>query len=178
MPGAQLTYRNQGGFNMIGSGRDKIESAADLERAAAAVSDLRLDGLVVAGGDDSNTNAAVLAEYFLAHGARARTLTLTAGLAWLRAQRRRCCCCCGRPCLPECPVPGRSASVQAPPGRPNAPGAWVVSLLCCTGEASEAAQPTAVAALAGDLAMWSYHGRACECQNPCGLVQTRASHQH
>ena len=67
--GAQLTYRNQGGFHMIGSGRDKIESAEDLERAAAAVTDLALDGLIVAGGDDSNTNAAVLAEYFLARGA-------------------------------------------------------------------------------------------------------------
>ena len=54
---------------MIGSGRDKIESAEDLERAAAAVTDLALDGLVVCGGDDSNTNAAVLAEYFLARGA-------------------------------------------------------------------------------------------------------------
>ena len=53
---------------MIGSGRDKIESAEDLERAAAAVTDLALDGLIVAGGDDSNTNAAVLAEYFLARG--------------------------------------------------------------------------------------------------------------
>ncbi len=54
---------------MIGSGRDKIESAEDLARAAAAVTDLALDGLIVCGGDDSNTNAAVLAEYFLARGA-------------------------------------------------------------------------------------------------------------
>ncbi|KAK9839495.1 hypothetical protein WJX81_005636 [Elliptochloris bilobata] len=67
---AMLTYRNQGGFHMIGSGRDKIESAEDLERAAAAVTDLGLNGLVVAGGDDSNTNAAVLAEYFLARSVR------------------------------------------------------------------------------------------------------------
>ena len=95
MRGVQLTYRNQGGFHMIGSGRDKIESDADLGRAAAAVSDLRLDGLVVAGGDDSNTNAAVLAEYFLARGARllvwqAANQRLDC-LAWLCSWWRACC---------------------------------------------------------------------------------------
>lgn len=58
-------YRNQGGFDMIGSGRTKIETAEQFDAAARAVSGLRLDGLVIIGGDDSNTNAALLAEYFL-----------------------------------------------------------------------------------------------------------------
>ena len=59
----------QGGFHMIGSGRDKIETPEQLKKAADTVQRLGLDGLVVCGGDDSNTNAAVLAEYFLAQGA-------------------------------------------------------------------------------------------------------------
>ena len=65
---AQLAFRNQGGFHMICSGRDKIEKPADLARAAATAAELDLDGLVVCGGDDSNTNAAVLAEYFASQG--------------------------------------------------------------------------------------------------------------
>ena len=54
---------------MIGSGRDKIESQQDLETAASVAKQLELDGIVVVGGDDSNTNAAVLAEFFLSQGA-------------------------------------------------------------------------------------------------------------
>jgi pyrophosphate--fructose-6-phosphate 1-phosphotransferase len=61
-------YRNSGGFDMIGSGRDKIESDEDLSAGLAVCRELALDGLVVVGGDDSNTNAAVLAEHFAAHG--------------------------------------------------------------------------------------------------------------
>jgi pyrophosphate--fructose-6-phosphate 1-phosphotransferase len=61
-------FRNTGGFDLIGSGRDKIESPEQLAASAAAVRELELDGLVVIGGDDSNTNAAVLAEYFLEQG--------------------------------------------------------------------------------------------------------------
>jgi pyrophosphate--fructose-6-phosphate 1-phosphotransferase len=53
---------------LIGSGRDKIETQQDLERAAGIIKRLDLDGLVIIGGDDSNTNAAVLAEYFLKQG--------------------------------------------------------------------------------------------------------------
>lgn len=53
---------------MIGSGRDKIETSADLQKAVETAQSLQLDGLVVAGGDDSNTNAAVLAEHFLSQG--------------------------------------------------------------------------------------------------------------
>ncbi|MCH9613856.1 MAG: Pyrophosphate--fructose 6-phosphate 1-phosphotransferase [Chlamydiia bacterium] len=61
-------YRNSGGFDMIGSGRDKIESEEDLAKSLKVCQDLKLDGLVIIGGDDSNTNAAVLAEYFKKNG--------------------------------------------------------------------------------------------------------------
>lgn len=61
-------FRNSGGFDMIGSGRTKIETPEQLEIALKVCSSLTLDGLVIIGGDDSNTNAAILAEYFLARG--------------------------------------------------------------------------------------------------------------
>ena len=54
----------QGGFDIIGTGRDKIETPAQLAASRSVCERLGLDGLVVIGGDDSNTNAAVLAEYF------------------------------------------------------------------------------------------------------------------
>ena len=57
-------YRNQGGFDLIGSGRDKIETEEQFAAARKTVVALQLDGLVIIGGDDSNTNAALLAEYF------------------------------------------------------------------------------------------------------------------
>ena len=60
-------YRNQGGFDMIGSGRTKIETDEQFQAAEQTVKTLKLDGLVVIGGDDSNTNAALLAEYFKNH---------------------------------------------------------------------------------------------------------------
>lgn len=60
--------RNQGGFDLIGSGRTKIETAEHLQAAMGALKNRSLDALVVIGGDDSNTNAAVLAEYFLQQG--------------------------------------------------------------------------------------------------------------
>jgi diphosphate--fructose-6-phosphate 1-phosphotransferase len=60
-------YRNSGGFDMIGSGRHKIEKAGDMESSMRNCMELGLNGLVVIGGDDSNTNAAVLAEYFEAN---------------------------------------------------------------------------------------------------------------
>ncbi len=63
-------YRNQGGFDLLGSGRVKIETEAQLRGALKTAQDLKLDGLVVIGGDDSNTNAAVLAEYFLQKGCK------------------------------------------------------------------------------------------------------------
>ncbi|NGX56024.1 MAG: Pyrophosphate--fructose 6-phosphate 1-phosphotransferase [Candidatus Anoxychlamydiales bacterium] len=60
-------YRNMGGFDLIGSGRDKIETDEQLNNAYETAKKLNLDGLVVIGGDDSNTNACVLAEYFKKH---------------------------------------------------------------------------------------------------------------
>lgn len=61
-------YRNQGGFDLIGSGRTKIESPEQFVAVARTAKEHRLDALVIIGGDDSNTNAALLAEYFLAQG--------------------------------------------------------------------------------------------------------------
>lgn len=61
-------YRNQGGFDLIGTGRTKIETAEQFASSLKAVQKHRLDGLVIIGGDDSNTNAAFLAEYFLEKG--------------------------------------------------------------------------------------------------------------
>lgn len=62
-----VNYRNQGGFDLIGSGRTKIETPAQFKAAESTVRKHRLNGLVIVGGDDSNTNAALLAEYFVAN---------------------------------------------------------------------------------------------------------------
>lgn len=72
--GADLlaSYRNQGGFDLIGSGRTKIETKEQFEAVLKNTSDL--DGLVIIGGDDSNTNAALLAEFFLSHGSSTRVV--------------------------------------------------------------------------------------------------------
>jgi pyrophosphate--fructose-6-phosphate 1-phosphotransferase len=64
-------YRNTGGFDLIMSSRVKIESPKDLAACKKHLEDLGIDGLVVVGGDDSNTNAAVLAEYLKANGSGA-----------------------------------------------------------------------------------------------------------
>ncbi|MBK8575875.1 MAG: diphosphate--fructose-6-phosphate 1-phosphotransferase [Elusimicrobia bacterium] len=61
-------YRNTGGFDMIQSGRTKIETPEQFNAAKQTLETNRLDALVVVGGDDSNTNAALLAEYFKAQG--------------------------------------------------------------------------------------------------------------
>lgn len=63
-------YRNTGGFSMIMSGRDKIEKQEDLVACKQNLDQMGLDGLVFIGGDDSNTNAAVLAEYLRATGSK------------------------------------------------------------------------------------------------------------
>ncbi|MFB3904093.1 MAG: diphosphate--fructose-6-phosphate 1-phosphotransferase [Acidobacteriota bacterium] len=60
-------HRNTGGFDIIMSGRDKIEKPEELAACKQNFESMKLDGLVIIGGDDSNTNAAVLAEYLLAH---------------------------------------------------------------------------------------------------------------
>lgn len=61
-------YRNTGGFDMIGSGRTKIETPEQFKTALKTCTELNLGGLLIIGGDDSNTNAALLAEYFLQAG--------------------------------------------------------------------------------------------------------------
>lgn len=58
-------YRNQGGFDLLGSGRTKIETPEQFASVKERVLALQLEGLVIIGGDDSNTNAAFLAEYFI-----------------------------------------------------------------------------------------------------------------
>ncbi|KAG5596681.1 hypothetical protein H5410_037913 [Solanum commersonii] len=67
-------YRNQGGFDMICSGRDKIESDEQFNKAAETAKKLNLDGIVVIGGDDSNTNACLLAENFRGKGLKTRVI--------------------------------------------------------------------------------------------------------
>lgn len=67
-------YRNMGGFDMIMSGRDKIESPEQFENSLKYCNDLDLNGLVVIGGDDSNTNACLLAEYFSKHGSKCKVI--------------------------------------------------------------------------------------------------------
>ncbi len=67
-------YRNTGGFDLIGSGRTKIEKEEQLQAVRTTCRDLKLDGLVIIGGDDSNTNAAQLAEDFLTEGIATRIL--------------------------------------------------------------------------------------------------------
>lgn len=57
-------FRNQGGFHLLGSGRTKIETTEQFEKVRKVIEGMNLDGLVVIGGDDSNTNAAYLAEDF------------------------------------------------------------------------------------------------------------------
>ncbi len=59
-------YRNTGGFDMIGSGRTKLEKVEQFEKGIEIVHELGIKALVIIGGDDSNTNACVLAEYYAA----------------------------------------------------------------------------------------------------------------
>ena len=60
-------YRNTGGFDIIGSGRTKLETEEQFAVAAKVCEKHGITAIVIIGGDDSNTNAAVLAEYFAAH---------------------------------------------------------------------------------------------------------------
>ena len=59
-------YRNTGGFDIIGSGRTKLEKEEQFESGIAILRQLGIKALVIIGGDDSNTNACVLAEYYAA----------------------------------------------------------------------------------------------------------------
>ncbi len=62
-------YRNTGGFDIIGSGRTKLEEVEQFEKGLEILKELNIKALVIIGGDDSNTNACVLAEYYKAHNA-------------------------------------------------------------------------------------------------------------
>ncbi len=61
-------YRNTGGFDIIGSGRTKLETPEQFDAGLKILKELNIKALVIIGGDDSNTNAAVLAEYYKAKG--------------------------------------------------------------------------------------------------------------
>ena len=67
-------YRNTGGFDMIASGRTKIETPEQYTASAETAKKLNLDAIVIIGGDDSNTNAALLAEYFVANNISTRVI--------------------------------------------------------------------------------------------------------
>lgn len=58
-------YRNTGGFDIIGSGRTKLETQEQFESSLAVCKNLNLSAIVIIGGDDSNTNAALLAEWLV-----------------------------------------------------------------------------------------------------------------
>ncbi len=57
-------FRNTGGFDIIGSGRTKLETKEQFDKGLEILKELNISALVIIGGDDSNTNAAVLAEYY------------------------------------------------------------------------------------------------------------------
>ena len=59
-------YRNTGGFDIIGSGRTKLETVEQFEKGYEILKELGIKAVVIIGGDDSNTNACVLAEYYAA----------------------------------------------------------------------------------------------------------------
>ena len=80
------SYRNQGGFDLIRSAT-KIETPEQFEGAKRAVQQLQLDGLVIIGGDDSNTNAALLAEYFLAENGHCQVIRVPRPLMETYVQR-------------------------------------------------------------------------------------------
>ena len=60
-------YRNTGGFDIIGSGRTKLETKEQFDKGLEILRELGITALVIIGGDDSNTNAAILAEYYKAN---------------------------------------------------------------------------------------------------------------
>ena len=60
-------YRNTGGFDIIGSGRTKLETEEQFQKALSVCKKLNISAVVIIGGDDSNTNAALLAEWFVTH---------------------------------------------------------------------------------------------------------------
>ncbi|MGL4524895.1 MAG: diphosphate--fructose-6-phosphate 1-phosphotransferase [Spirochaetia bacterium] len=67
-------YRNTGGFDIIQSGRTKLEGREVFEKATATCQKLKLNALIIVGGDDSNTNAALLGEYFLSQNVKTQII--------------------------------------------------------------------------------------------------------
>ena len=67
-------YRNTGGFDIIGSGRTKLEKPEQFDEGLKILKELNIKALVIIGGDDSNTNAAVLAEYYKNIGANVQVI--------------------------------------------------------------------------------------------------------
>ncbi|MDD2551707.1 MAG: diphosphate--fructose-6-phosphate 1-phosphotransferase [Dysgonamonadaceae bacterium] len=61
-------YRNTGGFDIIGSGRTKLDTTEQFDKGLEILKKLDIKALVIIGGDDSNTNASVLAEYYKSIG--------------------------------------------------------------------------------------------------------------
>lgn len=61
-------YRNTGGFDIIGSGRTKLETEEQFNKSLAVCKKLGISAVVIIGGDDSNTNAALMAEYYKSKG--------------------------------------------------------------------------------------------------------------
>ena len=62
-------YRNTGGFDIIGSGRTKLETEEQFQKSLAVCQKLGISAVIIIGGDDSNTNAALLAEWFVKNNA-------------------------------------------------------------------------------------------------------------
>lgn len=62
------SYRNTGGFDIIGSGRTKLETNEQFDKSLAVCKKLGISAVVIIGGDDSNTNAALMAEYYKSKG--------------------------------------------------------------------------------------------------------------
>ena len=67
-------YRNTGGFDIIGSGRTKLETEEQFKSALEVCKNLNISAVVIIGGDDSNTNAALLAEWFVANNANIQVI--------------------------------------------------------------------------------------------------------
>ena len=67
-------YRNTGGFDLIGSGRTKLEEEAQFDKGLEVCRQLGIKAIVIIGGDDSNTNACVLAEYYAKINAGVRVI--------------------------------------------------------------------------------------------------------
>jgi pyrophosphate--fructose-6-phosphate 1-phosphotransferase len=67
-------FRNTGGFDIIGSGRTKLETQEQFDQGLNIIKKLNINALVIIGGDDSNTNACVLAEYYQSIGANVQVI--------------------------------------------------------------------------------------------------------